>query len=523
MPRNEIINYLQGTSENLTPPEPVEQTIPSIPTDDDVPSPMSPEDENEFLSAFDDDRDYEEEHRSELGDNEVYLYTDEIVEYTDDLVPLPGHTFARPTDPYLTVDFITNDNILKFNACKVFDKYPFDLENPKFTLQRDYLDDAGYPLIKIDGSVYSFTPNILNDFGFNKLYAEDYNKGIFKLKTEITPFKKKMRIEGLKYKAPKTIEDKSKAITYRNTLGKQYSFGLEIETISGFVPTHVLAPLNCSSVHDGSLRDREDNHAYGKEYVTDVLTGDIGLLKLKKLCSELTKRCLVNYQCGVHVHLSNINFTKENVILMYYLYTTLQREIFLMLPKSRRGNEYCRFLNGSVLNNFNVADLQNLNREFTINHYYNNIVKYISNHSNGKKVNKKYDHPKGFKCGYDHESARYCWVNFVPALFNTRKNNVYTIEFRPAPGSTSYIKIKNWLLICMALVDVVENHKRFIYDTPQRSLSLNDVLYEVYGKNADKLVAWVDKRKFKFSADEFDENTEYDDNELDNNISLKNL
>jgi len=207
---------------------------------------------------------------------------------------------------------------------------------------------------------------------------------------------------------------------------------------------------------------------------------------------------------------------------MYYLYHKLQREIFTMLPKSRRNNTYCRFLDSRPIINFNIKDLQSFNRDYAIDVAYEAIVRYVSANNNpSKKVNKKNDHPKGYKCGYDHDSARYCWVNFVPALFNTRKNKIYTIEFRPAPGSTSYIKIKNWLLICMALVDIVENHKRFIYENS--NLSLAKILTEVYGQKANKLIAWVDKRIAKFNDAEFTENDEYADNELDNNVSLKNL
>jgi hypothetical protein len=73
----------------------------------------------------------------------------------------------------------------------------------------------------------------------------------------------------------------------------------------------------------------------------------------------------------------------------------------------------------------------------------------------------------------------------------------------------------------MALVDIVENHKRFIYENS--NLSLAKILTEVYGQKANKLIAWVDKRIAKFNDAEFTENDEYADNELDNNVSLKNL
>jgi hypothetical protein len=143
---------------------------------------------------------------------------------------------------------------------------------------------------------------------------------------------------------------------------------------------------------------------------------------------------------------------------------------------------------------------------------------YELNHS----VNKKKDHPKGFKCGYDHNTARYCWVNFIPAVFNTRKNQIYTIEFRPHSASTSYNKIKNWLFICIALIDVVENHKNEIYKNP--NITLNEIIRLVYPNNFTNLIDYIEKRTLKFSDKSIDqEASDYTDNEVTNDLTLKSL
>ena len=263
------------------------------------------------------------------------------------------------------------------------------------------------------------------------------------------------------------------------------------------MPAYLQKDLHYSSVHDGSLRQEDDNTAWGKEYVTSVLQGDLGLKNLKMICYELSKRCMVNKQCGVHVHLSGVNFNKENIVMMYWLYQRLQDEVYKMLPKSRRNNEYCRKLKPIPIN---IENLNSINRNFYIEKYYNEIILFVSkNNFPGREVNKKRDHPAGFKCGYDHSSSRYSWVNFVPSVFDTRGNKVYTIEFRPAPGSTSYLKIKNWLLICMALVDVVENHKQFLHKN-RETVDLLSVLTEVYGQKANTLCKWVDERKQLFNV-----------------------
>jgi TPP-dependent 2-oxoacid decarboxylase len=111
----------------------------------------------------------------------------------------------------------------------------------------------------------------------------------------------------------------------------------------------------------------------------------------------------------------------------------------------------------------------------------------------------------------------------IPSVFNTRKNDIYTIEFRLHSATTSYKKIKNWLLICMALVDVVENHKQFLFKKFLTSnISLNDIIYQVYGNKGVKLINYIKERKEKFEKNIVEQN-EFDDNEELDQISFKNL
>ena len=256
--------------------------------------------------------------------------------------------------------------------------------------------------------------------------------------------------------------------------------------------------------------------------MTDVLKGDGGLKQLKMLCNELSKRCLVNKQCGIHSHIGGAIFNKENVVIMYYLYQIIESEIFNMLPRSRRNNEYCRKLPKV---NINLENLNN-NYKFSIEKYYTEIMSVLAKKEyNARLVNKKNDHPDGFKCNYNHASARYCWVNFVPAVFDTRKNGIFTIEFRPAAGSTSYTKIKNWLMICMGMVNVVEDHKREILSGNVNTLE--DILTLCYPKDYKGLVEYVELRKAKFSdkeePSEVAEERDYQENEIDTNLSIKKL
>lgn len=319
-----------------------------------------------------------------------------------------------------------------------------------------------------------------------------------------------------------------KSPTYNRTEGKQYTFGIELETSLGILPSYLDKDLSYQAVHDGSLRDPKTDMVMGAEYVTGILTGDTGLLQTKRLCNALTKYCKVNNRCGMHQHIGGANFNKPTVIFMYKLFKMVENEIFSILPPSRRNNEYCRKLNKIELRfseeAFNDVEMYNS----LIDLYYNEIVKFIgSTVSVSSAVNKKTDHPKGHKCNYDHSTSRYCWVNFVSAIFDTRGNGSYTLEIRNHPGTTSYEKVKYWLLICMGLVWFAENHQKRI--ALSNSISLEEIMNIAYPKYGGKINNYIMKRYRKFNQPEekanklaeLDDYQEFVEPEL--KLSIKNL
>lgn len=370
---------------------------------------------------------------------------------------------------------------------------------------------------------YLVTNKLCTNPLFRYAYKEDLSTGSFFHKSQILAAATK-KLPGTLYRKCKRRNTfagfvKNKPNTYIKMLGKKYTFGYEIETSSGLLPARLDETIFFDAVHDGSLRDANGN-VTGGEYVTDVLYGDLGLQQLKMLCTELTKRCYINKLCGNHIHLGGVTFNKENIVLMYYLYQKLEPAIFNMLPASRRQNAYCRPLPSMSLD----LNLIKANYDYGIEKYYSDIIRLLaSGNQISSSVNKKKDHPKGFKCGYDHSTARYCWVNFIPAVFNTRKSEVYTIEFRPHSATTSYYKCKQWLLICIALVDIIENHKAVIYNNPD--ITLADIITLVYPNNHAELNNYIAKRVDKFSVNNKEDQEALDhlENEFDEDKSIKNL
>ena len=523
--------------------EPVTDAIPAPPplipdwVEDAIRDPSFDETDEELERMLEDEEEYHSSEPEFNDDDLVKLYENgEKIKYKD-AIHVQNFGFFKKDDPrvfkdkfYCDLNLIIDEKLSLLAYAQIYAIYEEidakgNLINPSYTVAVEYssnyiqVNNPNHKLSEFSWLDDKFVDNNV----FKYYYVESVNTGNFYHKDD--PVSKDILIKQndilyRKHKCVKSFKNlvANKPMTYIKMLGKKYTWGVEIETSSGYLPKHLDKKLVYDAVHDGSLRD-ENGNVFGGEYVTSVLYGDLGLQQLKMLCNELSKRCMINKRCGVHVHIGGATFNKESVVLMYYLYKKMENSIFNMLPESRRDNEYCRKLPNV---NINISSI-NQNREYNIDYYYNTIMTILSSgYSPDHKVNKKNDHPKGFKCGYDHSAARYCWVNFIPAVFNTRKNEVYSIEFRPHPASTSYYKIKNWLFICIALIDIVENHKKEIYNNP--NITLQDIIRIVYPKNHMQINDYIEKRTLKFADKSINhEISDYTDNEVTDDLTLKSL
>ncbi len=296
----------------------------------------------------------------------------------------------------------------------------------------------------------------------------------------------------------------AKSPSFLLTEGVKQTFGVEIEVSNGYLPHRMSYDFNIACVRDGSIDNGNGPNSGGAEYVTGVLTGDTGFNHLQDLCSELVKRTKVNHSVGVHIHLGGVAFTKQLLVNSYILYCILESEVLATLPKSRRDNAYCRPL--KKFKSFKIAlkkDTPELEED------YNSLFSHMtSGHAKfpGRGCNSLSDHPRGAKCGYDKATPRYCWVNYVPAMFDTRGggDKSKTIEIRNHSGSTNFNKIKNWILIQMAILAYADNYPQLI--TPNTDLA--EVLTKIFPKRAKLLINYVEERKLLFSNDDA-EKSEY--------------
>lgn len=318
------------------------------------------------------------------------------------------------------------------------------------------------------------------------------------------------------FDATKKLNPKDKLYNYRFGLdsathiiteGLKYTFGVEIELADAIInENYFKEELNIKIEKDGSIINTR-KEKYGPELITGVLKGDKGFEHLQKICNDICKKSAVNSTCSIHTHLGGAEFNNTTIVMLYKLARHLESDIFSMLPPSRRNNEYCRMLPNLNFNYSNCKD--SMDFKIRTDNYYNQIFQLACNSIPNNKLNKNKPHPNGPKLNYNHNTIRYCWLNFIPALFNQRNTNppVYTVEFRAFNASTNFIKIKNWIKICMALLSFAENNYSDIMNNQVTigdktlPLTLTNLITKVYPRSHRSLNKFIEERTQRFCTD----------------------
>lgn len=307
--------------------------------------------------------------------------------------------------------------------------------------------------------------------------------------------------------------------TFKKTGLLKYKFGVEIETSGGVIAKQLAnGQLNIDYVYDGSVYSKDGEKYGGGEIVTGILNGDSGIAHLKKVMEIAEERCEVNPTCGLHVHIGDFKPTDEFAINAYMLGLLLQNDIFRHLPKKRRfqvdykgnitgnNNPYCKFLPPVTLYKYEDAKNKKDYSEVLYENYKEVFKKIADGIEVSEKYNKNTDHPKGKKCGYDHNSMRYSWLNMVPTIFKTRKDNSRTLEFRPHCETLSFTKTYYWVLFCMAFVRFCEKNTSNIFrnkDDDGNPLTIDFILYKAYsGKLLNDVLTYYENRREYFGKND---------------------
>lgn len=236
-----------------------------------------------------------------------------------------------------------------------------------------------------------------------------------------------------------------------SSLLKNYTFGLEFETIKGVLPEEKLKVLPLIPLRDGSIS--------GLEYVTIPLKGEIGLQSLIDSVEELKSKTLHDTSCALHYHIGGIPRTPEFLVAFYKVSSFFQDEMFSMFPLYKKYNfgvkrkNYSKPFPFNKINSLMDASIDIKNKD-QVNNNFNVLFKYLSEGRDfkryGSDLNNVLEHPKDPNGNQKWNiNTRYYSNNLIPIIFGNKQ----TIEFRIHTPTYDIGKIVNFLLFNIYLID----------------------------------------------------------------------
>lgn len=236
---------------------------------------------------------------------------------------------------------------------------------------------------------------------------------------------------------------------------------------------------------DGTRWDVKTDSSCGFEVATPALTMD-----RDGHCAELragidainTVRPRVDRQCGLHVHIDCRDLTWRQMQTLVVLWMRYEPYFFELFPRSRRANHYCPPLRKSEWGGqhgyswTSMRELMTATNEDAFRRFGRGAPRGALNLS-----------------GWWHHGR---------------------IEFRLGSGTTDYDKVRNWVLIVLALVDRAKNGpdvQRVIRQPKEHLGFTSRWVFRVIGLVAggwvqnppelgEQLLRWADQRRRKFNT-----------------------
>jgi Putative amidoligase enzyme len=446
--------------------------------------------------------------------NENYYVIDK------DIVQIDGDWYIV-NDSYATFDHEKKCWVLRnkvHNLCNGvigFDKETKTLTMGFFT--KNYLNNV---IVSTEiAEHYAINASVLEGSGFvEELGSGKYKKG---LRNNV------IRTLGNNQRFGYNIEDNGMQFLIQNYNSKQYNinlnhakianllngvtFGIELEACAGNMPIHLLNRCGLSICRDGSLIDKDG--VYAPEYVTIPLSGAKGVSNVVEMCDHLQKRNKIDYKCAYHLHIGGIETSRLFLVSLHSLCYKIQGNLFKMFPHYKlkpegfKEKNYCKLL-PKVFKRITPSE----NFGEYVNTSYNELYKYLTEDTNGKKeqfsatFNRKTKRHNG-RYKWDRVS-RYHWLNMVNVFFSHRN----TLEFRVHTPTFNATKIINWLLICNAICKYAQKYPLKCLDNTK--ISLEEVLnyyakqnsFSTYNSFISRyLNTYVAERKAMFAKDKKEE------------------
>lgn len=378
-------------------------------------------------------------------------------------------------------------------------------------------NDKKYAIIKLeDGNKFSILDEKL--LFNNKLYREVLSTGEYVHINLIPAYKfNEIKIPRQEYKTSLSYDSKGITNKFLNLYNKNYNpeifenvskyskilgnltFGLEFETVRGFIPERIINNYGLIPLRDGSIS--------GIEYVTVPLEGEKGLQYVIDIAKILENRTIYDNSCSLHQHIGNIPRTKEFILAFFKLTCAVQNEIFEMFPLFKKYN--FKVKNKNYSKPYPIYDLlsqmDSVINKTNIDENFNVLYQYLSEGQNFNDLENNLDNvnfhpndPNGnqkWLC-----KTRYYVHNMIPIIFGNKQ----TIEFRIHTPTYDVNKIIPFMLLNSILINyTIQNQdkilglKRFLYNK-----NLSNIVAEhlnTFKFQDDKiyncLLGYIDSRK----------------------------
>lgn len=232
-------------------------------------------------------------------------------------------------------------------------------------------------------------------------------------------------------------------MVYQAGFDNKREFGIELEGY-GFSPQEVIEVLARQEIPayigDGYSpnlekwaigRDGTVRHSFPLEVVSPVLSGEKGLLEIRKVCDALNSLGIkTDISCGFHVHWNVKDYTGSDMINLLRLYGRYEKVLDFIFHPSRRSDSN-PFIH-SLLRQDSMAWLYRLQGAF-YRHAY--------------QIAQEFEATQATSNTTSYPTARHHKVNICAY------NKYRTVEFRQHEGTFDYEEIKNWIIFSQQLVD----------------------------------------------------------------------
>lgn len=299
---------------------------------------------------------------------------------------------------------------------------------------------------------------------------------------------------------------------------KDYTFGCEIEVITGYIRQSQFESMGWLVCKDGSIN-------YAPEFVSSPLYGLKGVQNLKNFFKIIEKQTTVDHTGSLHFHIGNLNMSRLHVIALYKLYHDIQDELYSFMPfykkhwKDIKKKDYC----APLPKLFDQYD----EKEHTFKNYVRNsyiqIEKFILNNIGPNDQFNKNNQNNPWGKNKWEILARYYGLNFVNLFFTNRG----TVEFRLHHSVVDYNKVLYWLIFCLLVIDYSQNKPKNILSSNKKTfMDVMEYSLKKYSNSKSNMII-QDLMNYFLTLKKYhnreNENSNIDINEPNTNLAFLNF